>query len=137
MQIALSLAHDHGLMVHSVTCDCTNVIPRTMTLLGCKWLGAADELSSKLSPQYTDGAEVHLVLDACHLLKLARNALAHVKVMRYGDGGPIKWHHILLLQDIQQQEAIVGYVAGFIVKKMMAKLSLKVRIELPGMPTCD
>ncbi len=104
VQLALDLAHEHGLKVHSVTCDCTNVNPKTLSLLGCQWLG--DELLSNLDPSFTHGNEVHMVLDACHLLKLARNALAALKVMVDGQGWPIKWDHLLLLHQVQQQEGV-------------------------------
>ncbi len=63
-----------------------------MALLGCQWLGPDPQ--SQLDVQQTSGHEVHLVLDACHVLKLARNALAELKIMRDGEGKSIKWEHI-------------------------------------------
>ncbi len=104
VQIALNLSHEHGLLVHTITCDCTSVNPKTMALLGCQWLGPNPQ--SQLDVQLTNRREVHLVLDACHVLKLARNALAELKLMRDGDGNAIKWDHICLLNEIQRDEGL-------------------------------
>ena len=46
------------------------------------------------------------MLDACHMVKLARNALAQVKVMMDADGHCIKWNHITLLHDVQKKEGL-------------------------------
>ncbi len=108
IQIALNLAHQHGVIVHSITCDCTNVNPKTMSLRGCRWLDDhTDDLNaqdpthmngSQLDPVHTNGQETHLILDAYHLLKLARNALAPVEVMVNGQGQVIKGDHIVGFQ---------------------------------------
>ncbi len=66
IQITSDLTHQHTLVVHSITCDCTSVKHKTMSLLGWKWL--TDEPSSQLEPTFTHGTETHLILDACHLL---------------------------------------------------------------------
>ncbi len=104
VQIALNLSHEHGLLVHAVACDCTGVNPKTMALLGCQWLGPNPQ--SQPDVQFTNGHEVHLVLDACHVLKRARNALAELKLMRDGDGNATKWEHIGLLNEIQCDEGL-------------------------------
>ncbi len=104
VQIALNLSFKYSLEVHSVTCDGTNVNPRTLTLLGCQWLG--NTLHSALDSAHMQGREVHLLLDPCHLLKLARNALWKLKVMRCSEGRPICWSHISLLHKIQQEEGL-------------------------------
>ena len=51
--------------------------PATMTKLGVKF---DQEISGLLDKQFTFGKEVFFMLDACHMLKLARNALASLKV---------------------------------------------------------
>ena len=41
-----------------------------------------------------DATEVTVILDACHMLKLMRNALADKHVLLDGQGRPIKWEYI-------------------------------------------
>ncbi len=104
VQVALQHCVESGLVVHSVTCDCTNTHSRTMTLLGCQYWGS--QLQSLLDGQFTNGQEVHFLLDGCHLLKLARNTLASGKVLVDGLGRHIKWAHIRQLHDLQQVEGL-------------------------------
>ncbi len=37
VQVALYLSHERDLLAHLVTCNCTNVNPKTLSLLGCIW----------------------------------------------------------------------------------------------------
>jgi hypothetical protein len=51
-------------------------------------------------------AEVAVFLDACHMLKLMRNALADKHVLLDGQGRPIKWEYIQRLQELQSREGL-------------------------------
>jgi hypothetical protein len=46
---------------------------------------------------------VQVVLDACHMLKLLRNALAHYKYFENGDGEQISWKYIQELHKLQEE----------------------------------
>ena len=80
VQIALELGEEHGLNIRAITADGTNVNPATMVKLGVKF---DKEVCGLLDTQFTFGKEVYFLLDACHMLKLARNALASLKVLFY------------------------------------------------------
>ncbi len=101
VRIALEKCFKHQLIVQGVTCDCTNVNPWIMMLLGCQWLG--DQLNSLIDFNFTSNNKMHYIPDACHLLKLAQNALGDEKIMFDKEGLINKWHHICLLHDIQQE----------------------------------
>ena len=61
-----------------------------MRQLGCKIGDSLDSLDGKFSHPSTDSA-VYFIPDPCHMLKLARNALADVKVFRDHENKIIKW----------------------------------------------
>jgi hypothetical protein len=50
--------------------------------------------------------KLYFVPDVCHMLKLARNALGDLKELRDGDNNLIKWAHIKLLHEIQNDEGL-------------------------------
>ncbi len=54
----------------------------------------------------TTGEEVFIVLDPCHMLKLARNALAHLGTIVDGEGNTIRWQYIEELQKLQELEGL-------------------------------
>ena len=51
-------------------------------------------------------SDVFFIPDACHMLKLARNALADMKVFIDGQGRRIEWNHIVRLNEIQSLEGL-------------------------------
>ena len=61
----------------SVTADGTAVNLRTFELLGCNFDGSYDQMTTSIIHP-TTGEQVFIILDPCHMLKLARNALAHL-----------------------------------------------------------
>ena len=52
------------------------------------------------------GLKVYVVLDICHMLKLARNALGDMKCFVTPTGDKISWEYIKALYDIQQQDIL-------------------------------
>lgn len=38
------------------------------------------------------GDKIHIILDACHMLKLLRNCIGNEKVLHDGDGNEINWY---------------------------------------------
>ena len=78
VQIALELAEESNLRIRAIIADATNFNPATMVKLGVKY--GDQDLSGLLDKDFTFGREVYFLLDVCHLLKLARNALASIQV---------------------------------------------------------
>lgn len=50
--------------------------------------------------------EVFIMLDACHMIKLVRNALGHWGLIRDKQGNAIKWEYFKCLVDLQEQEGL-------------------------------
>ena len=94
---ALEMAATAGLKVWSVTGDGTAVNLRTFQLLGCNFSGSYDEMVTSFKHP-TTGEDVFIILDPCHMLKLARNAFAHFGTIVDGNQNPIKWQYIEELQ---------------------------------------
>ena len=102
---SLEKAAKAGLKVWSVTADGTAVNLRTFELLGCNFDGSYDQMTTSIIHP-TTGEQVFIILDPCHMLKLARNALAHLGTIVDGDGNMIKWHHIEKLEKLQEVEGL-------------------------------
>ena len=99
------MAAKAGLKVWSVTADGTSVNLRTFEILGCYSVGTYNEIkSSFIHP--TTGEEIFVILDTCHMLKLARNALGKLQSFVAGEGNIIKWKHIEELQKRQEHEGL-------------------------------
>lgn len=80
VKTALTLSKESGLKVWSVTCDGTCVNVSMFEQLGCKIFGNSYEnIQSKFKHPSAD-YYVHAILDACHMLKLARNAFAKYQI---------------------------------------------------------
>ena len=73
----MELGEEYGLNIRAIIADGTNVNPATMMKLGVKF---DSKICGLLGKEFTFGKEVYFMLDACHMLKLARNALASMKV---------------------------------------------------------
>ena len=102
---ALHLLFAHDSLVKIITNDGAPTNISAMCLLGCKW--DEDEVDGFLSVEHTQGHTVYWALDACHLLKLARNAVGDLQVMYDGEGNKISWHLIDLLNEVQKREGLV------------------------------
>ncbi len=102
---SLELAAKAGLKVWSVTAGGTAVNLRTFEILGCNFNGSYDEMTTSIIHP-TTGEEVFIILDPCHMLKLARNALAHLGTIVDGEGNAIRWQHIEELQKLQELEGL-------------------------------
>ena len=100
---SLEKAAQAGLKVWSVTADGTAVNLRTFQLLGCHFDGSYNEMTTSIILPFTN-EEVFTILDPCHMLKLARNALAHLETIVGGDGNTIKWFYIEELEKFYEVE---------------------------------
>ena len=50
--------------------------------------------------------KVYVILDTCHMLKLARNAFADIKILCTPSGENISWEYVLALHRIQQKDVL-------------------------------
>ena len=102
---ALQLSFEHNMKVKTLTCDGTKTNFSAMKLMGCK-IGKTAEC---IDGRFVFGKEKNVIQwtpDIVHMLKLARNALSDMKVMRDGEGRLIEWRFIEELHDEQVREGI-------------------------------
>ena len=94
-----------GVVVVSITCDGPASHFTMMKELGCDILNVED-----LKPWFTHPSkpndEVFFLLDACHMLKLIRNHLHSLKIIKNSKGEEICWEYIELLCQIQDQQQL-------------------------------
>ena len=101
----LEKAANANLKVWSVTADGTAINISTFEILGCQFSGNYESMKISFKNPKTN-EDVFAILDPCHMLKLARNALADMGSFTDGDDNIIRWAHIEELQNIQQKEVL-------------------------------
>ena len=74
-------------------------------ILGCSF-GTTYDSTIVTFPHPSTGDDVFAILDACHMLKLARNSLAFVGSFQGEIQEKIEWKYISALHQIQQQEGL-------------------------------
>ena len=97
---ALILTADQGLHVNTVTCDGCAANISTLNILGASMdpLNCIPFFSHPVTKN-----KVFATLDICHMLKLARNALAEMGCFVTKDGSKICWECITKLSHYQDQ----------------------------------
>lgn len=118
--------HAVGIVVRAVTCDGTEVNLKMFRNVGI----TMDE--PHFSHPCDSSVNVYGICDVCHMLKLVRNALADLKVLRDAENKEIKWSYIQNLVDVQETAGIraankvnVNHV-NFHKHKMKVKLAAQV-----------
>ena len=102
---ALSLVADFGFRVWSLTCDGTATNFETLRLLGCSFTPNYDKMVVSFKHP-TRPYNVHSILDACHMVKLARNTLGNYGKFLSGSGHVISWEYIEKLCKLQDDEGL-------------------------------
>lgn len=102
---ALELAAKADLKVWSVTADGTAVNLNTFEILGCDFSGTYNDMKTSFSHP-TTGENVYAICDPCHMLKLARNALADYGSFVDCKGQSVRWKDIKDLQNLQQNAGL-------------------------------
>ena len=105
INMALAKASAAGLKVWCVTSDGTTTNISTFKKLGCSFGYTYDTILTKFKHPVT-GEDVFVILDACHMLKLARNALAFLGTFSSSDDDPIQWRFFHALNLVQEQEGL-------------------------------
>lgn len=93
---------DVGVTVRTVTCDGTAANLQALNSLGCN----ISPVNLKCFFKHPSlDVNVYAILDPCHMLKLARNALAE-KQFFAGPDGDIKWSYFVKLEQLQHEEQL-------------------------------
>ena len=71
--------------------------------LGCKFTNSFETMITKLKHPTRD-YYVYCTLDACHMIKLARNALGDLGCFKTADGKLTEWQFIKNLIELQTEE---------------------------------
>jgi len=91
---AIKMLAECGVKVHSITCDGTNANVAAIKILG------ADIKAGDYFFYHEEVGEVYIFMDPCHMLKLARNALA--ECLLSSSSGKILWRIIKKLEEVQE-----------------------------------
>ena len=97
IKTALILTGEKNLQVRTITCDGAASNQSCFKLLGCE--GEAVPAFAHPVLDY----KVYVTLDICHMLKLARNALADLGKFFDKDNNEIRWEYIKKLSDLQDE----------------------------------
>ena len=103
VRMALEKAADAGLRVWSITADGTSVNISTFAQLVCIFGTTYDSMVTMFKRPLWN-YNVYVILDPCHMLKLARNALASMSSFYDQDGGKIQWKFFQHLNNLQENE---------------------------------
>lgn len=101
IKTALTLTAQIKLKIISVTCDGEAVNTSALNILGCNIFPDNLEEIINFFIHPTENYNIYIILDACHMLKLGRNALADYGEFEY-NGKSIKWIYIVLLHRLQK-----------------------------------
>lgn len=100
---ALEALHERGIKVVCVTMDGHISNINMCTMLGCQL-----KLNQPLKTYFvhpSSGENVFVIMDPCHMLKLARNMLqAYSSIV--SPPGTVKWKYISELNDVQEHEGL-------------------------------
>lgn len=100
---ALILLNDIKVKVLSLTLDGTSEHFAAMKVLGATF----DLPNPKPYFQHPSTKEnIFVIFDACHMLKLFRNCLGQLKVLKDSEGNLIEWRFIENLVNLQEQEGL-------------------------------
>ncbi|KAM7286096.1 THAP domain-containing 9 [Ixodes scapularis] len=105
VNICLMKLHDIGVIVCCLTCD---GLQSNWTMF--RTLGAELEDPEEMRPWFphpaTSDQRVFILMDICHMLKLLRNALASLQVIKDPDGRSIRWLYIERLNKLQEEQGL-------------------------------
>jgi len=86
----------------SITCDAESTNVSAFNILGCNLFPSNHQDIKNFFSHTINNHKIYVILDACHMLKLARNALADYKEFCC-DNKVIKWNYIVSLYNLQNK----------------------------------
>jgi hypothetical protein len=96
--------HDVGVNVACITCDGPSTHFAMYEAMGAHL--KLQNLQTRIPHPADSALSVYVMFDACHMLKLMRNALAELGTFVAPNGKLIKWVYIDQLHQIQQREGL-------------------------------
>ena len=119
-----------GCFAISLTLDGLPANIKTLQKLGCR-MKASNIDSTFGHPIFTDGS-VAAILDACHMIKLARNTLAEYKEICIPGVGTARWHHLELLHKEQttQQLKLGNKISKSHIKYENQKMKVRLAVQI-------
>lgn len=100
----MKLLHETGAECYSITFDGTAV-----NIAMCNSLGANYTLNEDFRPYFnnpSNSKQIQTIWDACHMVKLVRNALGDKGVLVSPQGRKIEWRFIVALHETQKNEGL-------------------------------
>jgi len=104
LRTVISKLFECGCVAVSVTMDGLPANIKTFQQLGCSF--DPDNLVTTFTHPSSPDLSVAAVLDACHMMKLARNTLAEYQVLTVPEVGKVKWQHIEKLHKVQVEQGL-------------------------------
>lgn len=104
---ALEELHERGIRVVCVTMDGHASNVSMCNQLGCQLKGNPVEPLKTFFAHPVTGERVFVMMDACHMLKLARNMLQAYSPIT-STTGQINWRYIVHLNDVQAKDGLHG-----------------------------
>jgi len=93
-----------GVHVAGLTCDAPASNLSMMSNLGARIDSEAPDPA--FLPSAHQDEPINVIFDACHMIKLVRNAFADMKILKNAAGQEIKWQFIESLHEIQVEEGL-------------------------------
>ena len=81
------------------------MVPQKILLLQISLDAISRDLTAHFSILVSQG-KIYVILDICHMLKLARNAFGDIKVSCLPNGNIISWEYVLALHRIQKKDVL-------------------------------
>ena len=122
----ISRLWENGCLVTTITFDGLPANLKTMKLLGSNM----DPFSTTNSFPHPDCKNVMIypILDACHMMKLARNMLGKYQEIVIPNIGTVQWQHITQLHAMQTEEGLT--LANRLTKAHIEYKIQKMRVKL-------
>ena len=99
---AINKLTEKGAEVHALVFDGASENLAMATKLGCN----VKELDGSFDHPTKPGDKMQIILDICHMLKLARNAFADMKVFNTPSEEKISWQFVQALHKTQQKDVL-------------------------------
>ena len=103
-EMAVQKLNEIGVVVVSITTDNPTSNWRMFEILGAKLYSKTPKVSLDLAN--CRNIPIFVTLDACHLIKLIRNALGDCGTFISPSGESIKWSYLVRLNNLQKEKGL-------------------------------
>ena len=127
LSLAVDFLSDADVILTNLCCDNAPSNTAALHLLGAALLDW-EQLKVTIDKTNRVGEPIFVVLDASHLIKLARNTLGDLQLLFTEDGRPIQWNLIKELEKLQCEEGL--HLANKITKEHVQFSKKKMKVYL-------